>query len=73
MFQYFYSPSQHGVQQNSQTPDVTSFIIALTLQHLQCRQRWSHIESQHPFRVFIFSYSQTVSGSLTSGATKLAV
>ena len=29
------SPSQHGIQQDSKTPDVTALIVALALQHLQ--------------------------------------
>lgn len=32
------SPSQHGVQQNAQAPDVTAFIVALAFQHLAARK-----------------------------------
>lgn len=33
-----HSPRQHGVQQNTQAPDVAAFIVALALKHLAGRQ-----------------------------------
>lgn len=33
-----HSPRQHGVQQNAQAPDVTTFIVTLALQHLAGRR-----------------------------------
>lgn len=35
LLQRWSSPSQHGVEQNPQAPDVTPLVIALTLQHLK--------------------------------------
>lgn len=44
-------PSQHGVQQDSQTPDVTRRIVALPLQDLGEEGAWSGLLWTAPFPI----------------------
>lgn len=43
-------PSQHGVEQDSQAPDITCCIVALPLQDLEEEQAWSGLHWTAPLQ-----------------------